>query len=205
MGPILNAVTGPDGSYSFTGLAEGVYNLSVSAVGYGQVYRATLVESVSAEAIEDFVLQPVPTGVGSVHGTLTDSRTGDPIAGVSVTLWFEPASGFSTAFATTDANGEWVIYNLADGSYVVDIGTWAGSTSYATTGPTPDLEIVGGGDVVRTDTLTSLLAGTGGLHRPREGRRDPSRHSGRAGLGLPSRRWLERGGRRRRLGRLRDR
>jgi protocatechuate 3,4-dioxygenase beta subunit len=163
MGPIINAATAADGSYSFTGLAAGVYNLSVSSMGYGQVYRPTLVETASAEAVEDFVLQPIPTGIGSVHGTLTDTRTGDPIAGATVMLWSKPASGFSSGFATTDSSGAWVIYNLADGTYGVDIGTWVGSTSYASTGPTPDLEIVGGGDVVRSDTLTSLLAGTGGF------------------------------------------
>lgn len=161
--PIFNVATGPDGRYAFTGLPAGIYNLSTSVGGYGEAHRTAVVPTDSAEVTEDFVLQPIPTGIGSVHGTITDTRTGDPIQGVSVFLWVEGGSSFGTAYAMTDANGEWVAYNLADATYVVDIGTWVGSTTYASSGPTPELVISGGGDVVRTDTLTSLVAGTGGI------------------------------------------
>lgn len=105
------AVTGAAGGYAIANVPPGSYQVSASRSGY---VPATKTADVSAGGVGyvDFRLEPevVP---GMISGRVTDSATGGPIAGAAVMT--DPAS----SQVTTDADGRYMIADLAAGSYQV--------------------------------------------------------------------------------------
>ena len=104
---VASDTTSEDGYYWFVNVEPGVYMVAVSAAGY-----ESLSESVTVLAGEittlNFELPPLP---GTVNGTVTNSLTGEPVAGATVT-----ANGYS---AITDSFGAYVISNVSLGNYTV--------------------------------------------------------------------------------------
>ncbi len=73
----------------------------------GMGYFATESQT-DVSAVEDFSLPPeCPDECGKLHGTVTDAETGQPLAGVRVSV--PAAEGFSE---TTDASGEYAMRNV---------------------------------------------------------------------------------------------
>jgi hypothetical protein len=189
----FSATTNAQGEYTVTGLPAGSYSVTDFNSEYvSPDYRSSIVAvPTSTSAVtKNFSLQRYLTGTGSVHGVLTDSRTGRPIAGASVSLYPESpdlqsqATDIASQSATTNQNGEWSITNLPDATYGVLISNTTPSASYSYLDGDPggefhDLVISNGAHVERTDTLQSVVTGTASL----TGRvRDAATHLGISGV-----------------------
>jgi hypothetical protein len=97
--------TDVSGAYSFTGVTEGVYDVSVSASGYNAQSRSVSVGP-GATAAQNFGIVPLP---GTVSGSVADSANATAIVGATVSY-----SGGST---NTDASGHYSLSSVTEGSY----------------------------------------------------------------------------------------
>ncbi|MGB0918691.1 MAG: carboxypeptidase-like regulatory domain-containing protein, partial [Flavobacteriales bacterium] len=77
-----------------------------------------LVGTISHLLITSFVLNP--TGLGSIHGTVTDSQTGEGIPFANVVLL---DSGQQITGAVTDFDGKYSISLIKPGTYSVEVST----------------------------------------------------------------------------------
>lgn len=103
------AQSGPDGSFSLV-LPEGLYDLTVERFGYAPAAISGVTVAAGAYATVSAALLPLPTG--EVMGTVSFSRTGYGIPGVSVRV-----TGIPIRTETlTDADGAYRI-RLPVGSY----------------------------------------------------------------------------------------
>jgi len=119
----------PDGfgSYTFTGLADGTYDLVVIAPGYGYASETGVgVSGGSAASAHDFAV--APTGAGTIYGTVT------PVSDdVTVQLVW---NGFVVDTVGADpATGEYVLTDVPAGDYTV-VATDASTTASATSAVT---------------------------------------------------------------------
>ncbi len=135
-----NAATNASGVYTISGLPSGVYTLFTSSGSYlneiydnmpcgsGACSAATAaatgalvpVTTGSTTDNRNFSLTPVSatTGTGTIRGTVTDTATGLPIAGIGLELWLSTGSGVTfTASATTGLDGSYAFNNRVEGSY----------------------------------------------------------------------------------------
>jgi hypothetical protein len=102
--------TATDGTYTLSNLAAGTYTVQVVASGYGT--QSASVPVTAGLATQNFNLVPNP---GSITGTVTDSVTGVPISGASVTC-----TGTLTCTPTaTGSDGTYTLSNLTEGTYQV--------------------------------------------------------------------------------------
>lgn len=106
-----SATADASGNYTLAGVPPGSYTLNTTAPGYsGQ--SQTVVVSANAASTQNFSLAPLP---GSISGRLSDSLTGKLIGGAMISY---TASGVITT-VTADANGNYAIANLTEGSYTL--------------------------------------------------------------------------------------
>ncbi|RJP80734.1 MAG: hypothetical protein C4524_02910, partial [Candidatus Zixiibacteriota bacterium] len=100
-----------DGSYSFTDVPPGNYQVQVDVpFGYGADLNPKPVTVIAGqESAVDFTLTPIPA---TISGTISP-----PLEGVPVEL----VKGDSTWTDTTDANGQYCFSNLSPGTYQVII------------------------------------------------------------------------------------
>jgi hypothetical protein len=108
--------TGADGSFSFPYIAPGVYNISVTKLGYTSVLQTiTVLEDQSTTLTFDLSLLPLVTVTGHVTGS---DNPGVGIAGIQITI-----GGYAPFTATTDANGYFSIAGVYTGqTYTYTIG-----------------------------------------------------------------------------------
>jgi uncharacterized protein (DUF2141 family) len=129
-----SVTTGPDGSFSFAGLAVGRYGLTASRNGYLDSSEGrgrplvdlasrggTTVSLAAGQAVDDVVLRLTPSGV--IAGRIINERD-EPMPGVQVqTMKSSYANGhreFADARAGfTDDRGEFRIWGLPPGQYYV--------------------------------------------------------------------------------------
>jgi serine-aspartate repeat-containing protein C/D/E len=126
--PVATAVSGSDGTFSFTGIPFGTYFLSESLpAGFKQTVPATKEVQVSLS-----VGQPSVTGLifgnqavgASISGTKFNDANGNGVrdpgeAGMSgITIRLTPSSGAALT-ATTDASGNFSFTGLSPGTYVL--------------------------------------------------------------------------------------
>ncbi|MGN6220018.1 MAG: carboxypeptidase regulatory-like domain-containing protein [Microbacterium sp.] len=157
-----SASTGPDGSYTFAGLADGEYRLQFQSLGLesGPNIVAEFWEDATdlASATTITVSGGAPIGgidpvlsVGStISGAVTD-ELGAPVPGVSVTA--TPVGSWASAgYARSDANGVYRLVGLAEGSYTIEFR------------PTPDSGPVAGEwyDDAASRTAATPVTVTGG-------------------------------------------
>ena len=137
-----STTTGSDGRYSFTGLTDGDYTVTVSDYPSGVTFASTS-PSVSLEVNENVTLD-FPgsyTRTSSIIGTVTAG--GMAQEGVTVTL-----SGAESRATSTDASGSYQFAELRAGSYTVTISNLPAGTSFSTTSRSAS---VGVGQTVRLD------------------------------------------------------
>lgn len=135
-----------NGSYNLT-LPAGTYTLRAEAYGYYAQDRSVTIDADSSlTAI--FVLQPIPHG--TIAGTVTNIRTGEPVAGATVSV----LEDLRVAPATTGADGRFQL-DVLEGSYTVQAnarGYYLGSTSVS----------VAGGSTVSADLALEPFIGMSG-------------------------------------------
>lgn len=151
-GPIdRTATTAADGTYRFTALSVGAYELTAAKFGYGQ-QAATATVTENATATGDFTLAQAPSG--KLTGTV--SSAAGPAAGAAVTIADTPVT------ATADAQGRFEV-TLPYGTY--DVG--ATHSSRCLTGATAKVTVAGDATVAvnlpeRTDGYGYACAAAGG-------------------------------------------
>ncbi len=115
VGPVTRAATtNRDGTYRFIGVAEGAYDMTVTAPDYNQATATGVAVVEGQTTTQDFVL----TGQGILEGTVIDSQ-GMVIAGARV-----QAVGPVTRTAMTDSNGFYRL-RLVVGTYDVTVTIFA--------------------------------------------------------------------------------
>jgi hypothetical protein len=141
---IATTTSATDGTYSFTGLAAGVYNVSAPTSANGYVLETssslpvTLVAGQSA-LNNDFGYVPYVAPVGSLSGVAYNDvngnktyNTGEPLlSGVVITLTKPNGTTVST---TTNASGFYQFSNLPVGSYKVSAPSTISGKTLGTSG-----------------------------------------------------------------------
>jgi hypothetical protein len=116
------ASSGADGRFAFHDLPADTYVLSVSRVGFvDQVYQAKSLKLDAGQTIDGVEVHLTPQGM--IAGKTID-EDGDPIANLSITLQrWTYANGarrlVHAGYATSQADGSYVVANLAAGRYVI--------------------------------------------------------------------------------------
>jgi len=152
------------GEFSFEGLLAGTYRLSLGATGAQNRDLRVVVDG--DEDLGEIELTAFETGTGSVSGSLTDLRTGEPLVGASVSLF--PYTGVLAAagFVTTEGDGSWSFADLPDGRYGLSASTYgmvppAGSIGYREYSLFQEVVVDDGGATTGVALgLTSVVPGT---------------------------------------------
>lgn len=118
---VASASTDENGAYTATDIPEGTYYVQADAQGYlDELYDDIACTMDFCEPITSTPISvsnaSITTGIdfalrrlGGLSGTVTDSRTGEPLAFIEIEVISETAYG---SIGTTDANGHFVIHNL---------------------------------------------------------------------------------------------
>jgi len=145
----VSATTDTQGAFSLRAPA-GQRTYSVAAEGYQSVRDVAVAVPANTTVTLDIRLQAGASDAGTVHGSVTEAGTGDPVSGATVTV--------GTVTTTTDSTGA---YTLA-GMPVGDQNVTFSKTGYQTLVRT--LNVVAGGsytlDVELTLATTGTVAGT---------------------------------------------
>lgn len=130
--------TDANGEFYYSNIPEGSYSTLFEKTGY-QNYTddRTIQNGMSAEVLIEMI--PVTF---TLSGTVTDRDTTAPIGGATVKVETE----FGELTATTDANGEYVISGLPEGTYTVtasadDYSTEAGEVTISGADETLDFQL----------------------------------------------------------------
>ena len=84
----------------------------------GMGFYAAAVDDPDFRVVESFATPPPPTPAGTLSGTVTDSRTGLPLADATVRFGgHDSGIGVPDLVATTDANGDYSITGIPFGTY----------------------------------------------------------------------------------------
>lgn len=107
---LASTVTAVDGTYSLPGLVPGTYTVQASALHYGTVSALNVLVTAGGTTTQNFALSP---NTGSLSGTVTNSTTGAPLSGVTISI----VKGVMLITTTTTAeNGTYTVPNLAPGN-----------------------------------------------------------------------------------------
>lgn len=109
---VATAITDANGNYTIPNIAPDAYTVIATATAFQDGSKSVIVNSNQTTTV-DFSLSPSP---GTISGRVTDFATTNPIPGATVAV-FQGTTLIE--FALTDANGNYVIPNLAAGNYVV--------------------------------------------------------------------------------------
>jgi large repetitive protein len=129
---LTETTTDGAGTYLLTKLAEGVYQIRVSAAGFSTELAGISLQAGDAKVI-DFSLT---TAFGTVSGTISDAQTGEGIPNTSIKV--VTRSGIAVGETLTDANGDYSLSLLGPETYILTAAT----EGYA--GQTVGVEIIAG-------------------------------------------------------------
>lgn len=121
---LTETTTDGAGAYVLNKLAQGVYQIRVSAAGY-----STQLAGISLQPGDVKVLNfSLTAAFGTVSGTISDAQTGDDIPGASIKVLTR--DGLPVAETTTDANGDYSLSLLGPTTYVLSVAAegYAGKT-----------------------------------------------------------------------------
>ena len=109
------ATTDSDGHYQIANVPAGTLTLAAARAGYSQANASTRL-SAGGLALFSAPLTPVDRPVTAIAGVVLDGRTGEPVAGATITL-----SGASALSAVSDANGAYYIEGLNSGTHELQV------------------------------------------------------------------------------------
>ncbi|EER60921.1 FG-GAP repeat protein [Acidovorax delafieldii 2AN] len=144
----LSANSNASGQIQIHGLAPGAYTLTATAPGYSTVQIiATLLTGKTTDLGTVQMLVPTSSSTAVISGTVRDSASGSPLAGVTISITGQAMTG------TSDANGLYLINGVAPGA----VSLKASRTGY--------FDATGQANVLAGQTLNfspSLVLGTAG-------------------------------------------
>lgn len=159
-GPEFNANVNTDaaGKFNFKDVPNGEYWLGVSKWSQRIQYKYAnqrVTVSGGLVTVSPVTLQRYSTGSGRVAGVVVDQTTNKPVGGAYISLYSQGGMNKNTR---ANAQGEWVISGLADGSYNLNISSQS-SLVYEWREYEP-VVIDAGAQLTRTDYMRSVVAGT---------------------------------------------
>ncbi|MGG4455611.1 carboxypeptidase regulatory-like domain-containing protein [Brevibacillus porteri] len=121
---LTETTTNGAGTYLLTKLAEGVYQIRVSAAGFSTQLAGISLQAGDAKVL-DFSLT---TAFGTVSGTISDAQTGEGIPNASIKV--VTRSGIAIGETLTDVNGDYSLSLLGPETYVLTAAAegYAGQT-----------------------------------------------------------------------------
>ena len=125
-----STMTSSMGTYSFSSLAEGSYSVTASIPNYTSQTNPVSVTPGTGATLS-FALAPNP---GSISGAVTDSVSGDPIVGATVSY---TGPGGSSGSINTGTGDTYSFSSLTEGSYSVTASADTYSPQTATVGVAP--------------------------------------------------------------------
>lgn len=119
-GIFYSTQTDAAGTYSFASVELGEYQLGASASGpYIPSWGTTLVLTDDAPTLTiDVELQPIPTGTASIGGTVSDSATGLPVAGGTLSA-YDRSTGVQYGSGQISSDGTYLLTDLPAGSITI--------------------------------------------------------------------------------------
>ena len=142
--PVMHTLTNPAGHYTLTEVTPNTYTINVAMQGYltssGQTFTISQNQSITVNA----ALTPESV-TNTIYGVITNLATGDPINGVYVVLIQNPSAAQNAIQALSNADGEYIITKVPDGtrSLVANFPGYYTSTFIPTE--------ISGGSIVNTD------------------------------------------------------
>ncbi|MBX9399688.1 carboxypeptidase regulatory-like domain-containing protein [Lysobacter sp. BMK333-48F3] len=109
-------VSGADGGFVLENVAAGTYTVTVAHVGYADHVGQVVVEGGSTSQLGRILLR-LADQTAALRGTVSDSRSAQPLAGASVQL-----SGPLDTQTQTDAQGRYELIGLPAGQYTIQVG-----------------------------------------------------------------------------------
>lgn len=108
------SITSQDGEYSITGLGAGPYTITVGQDNYRFAYQDVTITNGEATTANFSLVE----GSSTVNGTITDTVTGLPLAGVIVNA-SDQASSF-IEYTVTESDGTYSLRGLYPATFIVD-------------------------------------------------------------------------------------
>jgi hypothetical protein len=148
--------TASDGTYSFSGLTEGSYQVNVLATNYVSQTVTNVSVTPGGSTTKDFALVPNP---GSITGTVKDSVTSAVIVGATVCI--STGGTCTSTTTTTDGTGAYTLPSITEGSYQVTASATGFSSLSATVSVAPgtatnhDFPLVAGHQPIFSDGFES--------------------------------------------------
>ncbi len=119
----INAISDLSGVFKLNNIPLGSQSINVSLAGY---QTSTVTVNAAEGSIINLGVVPLSVNAttGIVNGTVTDTATGQPLAGVSITI-----SGAYSASTTTEADGRFIFTGVTPGNITIE----ASFAGYVTT------------------------------------------------------------------------
>ncbi|WP_281658304.1 carboxypeptidase regulatory-like domain-containing protein [Halobacillus sp. Cin3] len=157
---VATGVTDENGFYTIPQLAPGSYNVTVTAHNYQSSSQGVFIDS-NMTSTADFTLLPNPV---SIEGTVINNQTGAPLTSAEIEVRILDANGSVIQTTFTDTNGNYLVDQLAPGTYTLFASFQGYQTNFSTvTIPPGGMETV---DIGMTPnpgtimgTIDSLLSG----------------------------------------------
>ncbi|MBX0356899.1 carboxypeptidase regulatory-like domain-containing protein [Halobacillus sp. Nhm2S1] len=151
---VATGVTDDTGFYTIPQLAPGTYNVTVTAQNYQSISQGVFIES-SMTSTADFTLSPTPV---SITGTVINSQTGDPLTGTEIEVRILDVNGAVIQTTFTDTNGDYLVDQLAPGTYTVFASLSGYQTNFSSvTIPPGGMENVIIGMIPNPGTVTGTI------------------------------------------------
>lgn len=120
-GVYLHTYSDADGVYAFTGLANGLWEVSAWAGDqYVPLDFSFQLTETSHDATVNLAFAPWPVGTSKIRGVVTDSATGEPIVGATIYSWGLDVP--HSASTTSDETGAFSFDSLPTGTYELSFG-----------------------------------------------------------------------------------
>ena len=115
---IASATSGFDGHYWISGLAPGLYDVTVDSYGYNGATLTSLNVYAATTDKEDFSLSVV---TGSVSGVVTDYQSGYSLSGAAISI---SQNGYVVANTWAASDGSYEVDGLVPGNYSIDVSAY---------------------------------------------------------------------------------